>query len=77
MKGGNGFFLMVEGGRINHAHNANQARKALDETIAFDSALHDVVRTLREQGELEVRPIEGSTLVFSEYLLLFDGDPSK
>ena len=55
MKGGNGFFLMVEGGRINHAHNVNQARKALDETIAFDSALHDVVRTLREKGELEVR----------------------
>lgn len=29
----NGFFLFVEGGRIDHAHHENKARKALDETV--------------------------------------------
>ncbi len=35
----NGFFLMVEGGRIDHAlHNTN-AKRALEDTIAFDNAI--------------------------------------
>lgn len=45
---------MVEGGRIGHAHSNNQAGKALDETLVLDSALHQTVKLLREQGELEV-----------------------
>lgn len=35
----NGFFLMVEGGRIDHAHHANNAWRALTETIAMDEAV--------------------------------------
>jgi len=35
----NGYFLMVEGGRIDHAlHNTN-AKRALEDTIAFDNAI--------------------------------------
>ena len=34
-----GFFLMVEGGRIDHALHETNAARALDETIAFDDAI--------------------------------------
>ncbi|XP_073841320.1 alkaline phosphatase 1 [Musca autumnalis] len=35
----NGFFLFVEGGRIDHAHHETKAKKALDETVQFDEAI--------------------------------------
>ncbi|MBI1213001.1 MAG: alkaline phosphatase [Alphaproteobacteria bacterium] len=34
-----GFFLMVEGGRIDHAHHENKAARALADTVAFDNAV--------------------------------------
>ncbi len=34
-----GFFLMVEGGRIDHGHHINNAWRALTETIAMDEAV--------------------------------------
>ncbi|XP_018328253.1 alkaline phosphatase-like [Agrilus planipennis] len=34
-----GFFLFVEGGRIDHAHHFNNAYRALDETLAMENAL--------------------------------------
>jgi alkaline phosphatase len=34
-----GFFLVVEGGRIDHAHHYNNAYRALDETIALSDAV--------------------------------------
>lgn len=34
-----GFFLMVEGGRIDHAHHAGNARRALEDTIALAEAV--------------------------------------
>jgi alkaline phosphatase len=34
-----GFFLMVEGGRIDHGHHAGNAFRALDETIEFSNAV--------------------------------------
>lgn len=39
-----GFFLMVEGGRIDHAGHANRIEASMAETIAFD----DTVRAVRE-----------------------------
>ncbi len=36
---GNGFFLMVEGGRIDHALHETTAKKALQDTVAFDDAI--------------------------------------
>ena len=38
-KNENGFFLMVEGGRIDHAHHAGNAFRALTEGIEFSSAV--------------------------------------
>ncbi|WP_394823676.1 alkaline phosphatase [Pendulispora albinea] len=37
--GDKGFFLMVEGGRIDHALHATNAKRALADTIAFDEAI--------------------------------------
>jgi alkaline phosphatase len=38
-KNPNGFFLLVEGGRIDHAHHAGNALRALDDTVAMDEAV--------------------------------------
>ena len=34
-----GYVLLVEGGRIDHAHHAGNARRALEDTIAMDEAV--------------------------------------
>ncbi|MDR0217148.1 MAG: alkaline phosphatase [Comamonas sp.] len=34
-----GFFLMVEGGRIDHALHGSNAKRALEDTLAFDQAI--------------------------------------
>uniref|UniRef100_A0A3P8WD92 alkaline phosphatase n=2 Tax=Cynoglossus semilaevis TaxID=244447 RepID=A0A3P8WD92_CYNSE len=34
-----GFFLFVEGGRIDHGHHAGRAKRALTETVEFDRAI--------------------------------------
>ena len=38
-----GFFLMVESGRIDHAHHAGNASGALSETLAFEQAIEAAV----------------------------------
>ena len=38
-KNSNGYFLMVEGGRIDHALHGTNAKRALADTIAFDDAI--------------------------------------
>lgn len=37
--GNKGFVLLVEGGRIDHAHHGGNARRALEDTIALDQAV--------------------------------------
>ena len=37
-----GFFLMVEGGRIDHALHGTNAKRALEDTLAFDKAIENV-----------------------------------
>ena len=39
-----GYFLMVEGGRIDHAHHAGNAYRALTDTIAFSDAVRAAAR---------------------------------
>ena len=38
-RNGNGFFLMVEGGRIDHALHGTNAKRALEDTLALDQAI--------------------------------------
>lgn len=42
-----GFFLMVEGGKIDHALHDTNARNALVETVAFDEAIQTAVDRMR------------------------------
>ena len=49
MKGDNGFFLMVEGGKIDHAHHDNTAIRALSETVAMDSAIEATLEMLGDE----------------------------
>ena len=48
-KNSKGYFLMVEGGRIDHAHHYGNAHRALHDTLAFDAA----VATALEEVDLE------------------------
>lgn len=43
-----GFFLMVEGGRIDHALHETLAQKALQDTKAFDDALSQALTSMRK-----------------------------
>ncbi len=47
-KNDKGFFLMVEGGRIDHALHETTARKAMGETIAFDTAIKDTLARMQQ-----------------------------
>lgn len=42
-----GFFLMVEGGRIDHALHETTARKALQDTVAFDDAIKAAIAKMK------------------------------
>ncbi|KAL7061778.1 hypothetical protein AAHC03_01480 [Spirometra sp. Aus1] len=42
-KNKNGFFLFVEGGRIDHAHHNNEGRHSMDEMLEFDKAIQAAV----------------------------------
>ena len=53
-KNENDFVLMVEGGRIDHAHHETRARHALEETLEFDKAVELVRRKTSEDDTLVV-----------------------
>jgi alkaline phosphatase len=42
----NGYFLLVEGGKIDHAHHGSNARRALDEFVALDEAIGKAKQTV-------------------------------
>ncbi|CAF1614205.1 unnamed protein product [Rotaria magnacalcarata] len=48
----NGFFLLIEGGRIDHGHHDTKARYALDEFVEFDDAIGQAVEILKEKDLL-------------------------
>ena len=48
-----GFFLMVEGARIDHAHHDGFANRALEETLGFEEALAAVIKSLKDTNQLE------------------------
>ncbi len=50
--GEKGFFLMVESGRIDHAHHDTNAKRAMEETVEFQKAVAAAMEELGdEQGE--------------------------
>ena len=53
-KNPNGFFLLVEGGRIDHAHHQNQALKSLEEAAAMDEAVQLVQKLTNPEETLVV-----------------------
>lgn len=50
----NGFFLFVEGGRIDMAHHEDQAKRAFDETVEFDKAIEIAAKLTDEKDTLIV-----------------------
>lgn len=53
-KGDKGYFLFVEGGRIDMAHHKTLAHKALDETAEFSKAVQKAVEMTNEEDTLIV-----------------------
>jgi alkaline phosphatase len=65
---GTGFFLMVEGGRIDHAHHAGNAYRALTDTIAMADAVAAAVELTDPRETLIVVTADHShTLTLSGY----------
>jgi alkaline phosphatase len=64
----NGFFLMVEGGRIDHALHGGNAYRALDETIAFADAVQAALQHTDPSDTLIVVTADHShTMTFAGY----------
>ncbi|XP_059052252.1 membrane-bound alkaline phosphatase-like, partial [Achroia grisella] len=67
-KNENGFFLFVEGGRIDTAHHETKARKALDETAEFAKAVEAALRIVDPEETLIVVTSDHShTMTYSGY----------
>lgn len=63
-----GFFLFVEGGRIDHGHHSTYAKKALDETVQFSEAIQMAVDlTNSEETLIVVSSDHAHTMSFSGY----------
>lgn len=63
-----GYFLMVEGGRIDHAHHAGNAARALADTVAFDDAVAAAMAKTNRQDTLIIVTADHShTLTISGY----------
>lgn len=45
----NGFFLMVEGGRIDHALHGSNAKRALEDTLALDQAIEQTLAYMQRK----------------------------
>ncbi|XP_075163559.1 alkaline phosphatase 1 isoform X2 [Haematobia irritans] len=67
----NGFFLFIEGGRIDHAHHETKAKKALDETVQFDEAIQQAYELTNPEDTLIVVSADhGHTMTINGYPLL-------
>ncbi len=49
-----GFFLMIEGGRIDHAGHENHIERAIGETIGFDDTVEAVLEWARERDDVTI-----------------------
>lgn len=62
-----GFFLMIEGGRIDHGHHATNAKRALTETIEFSNAIRRATELTGDDTLIIVTADHGHTLAFAGY----------
>jgi alkaline phosphatase len=64
----NGFFLMVEGGRIDHAHHDGNAYRSLEDMVAFDNAIKAALQKVNLDETLVIVTADHShTLTISGY----------
>jgi alkaline phosphatase len=65
---GKGYVLLVEGGRIDHAHHDGRAGEALNETIAYDNAIRAALDLTSREDTLVIATADHShTLTMSGY----------
>lgn len=62
-----GYFLMVEGGRIDHGHHATNAYRALTDTIAFAEAVAAAVQMSKDDTLIVVTADHSHTLTIGGY----------
>ena len=63
-----GYYLVVEGGRIDHAHHAGNAYRALEDTLAFDAAVAAALERVDLENTLIIVTADHShTLTISGY----------
>ncbi|XP_062955116.1 intestinal-type alkaline phosphatase-like [Cynocephalus volans] len=77
-----GFYLFVEGGRIDHGHHENKAYQALNEALMFDSAIEKASQLSSEKDTLTLVTADHSHVFsFGGYTLrgssIFGLAPSK
>ena len=69
-KNPNGYFLVVEGGRIDHALHGTDAKRALEDTIAFDNAVKAALAKVNLSDTLVVVTADHDhTMVFNGYAI--------
>ncbi|KAL8578069.1 hypothetical protein ACOMHN_019785 [Nucella lapillus] len=66
-----GYFLFVEGGKIDHAHHSNLAKLSLIETVAFDEAVRAAVEMTSQEETLILVTADHS------HVLVIGGYPSR
>ncbi|XP_061939130.1 alkaline phosphatase-like isoform X4 [Apis cerana] len=70
-----GYFLFVEGGRIDHAHHYNNAYRALDETLALEEAVRAVMKEVDLSETLLVVTADHSHVLTLGGLATHRGNP--
>ena len=67
-KNKNGYVLMVEGGKIDHAHHQNHARFALEEFVEFERAIKKAVEmTNSEETLIIVTSDHAHAMIYNGY----------
>jgi alkaline phosphatase len=66
-RGPNGFFLMVEGGRVDHAHHEGNAYRALNEAIELARAVQKAADMMGDDTLIVVTADHSHTLTISGY----------